>query len=128
MKSLYIVGLLYLFLSAREASAWPASSKIRPWSADRPTIQGIALERETLVVDEGEWKSATPLSFEYQWLRCSESHPVSCRPIEGAQAKAYLVTAKDVGFHLRTLVIAGNDAGRSRGRPRGRPAWAGRLR
>ncbi|MGA9522575.1 MAG: hypothetical protein WBV82_14000, partial [Myxococcaceae bacterium] len=73
---------------------------------------GLAVERETLVVDEGEWISSTPLTFEYQWLRCSTPHPVSCRAIAGAQAKAYVVTAEDVGSHLRTRVIAGNVAGR----------------
>ena len=84
---------------------------MRPWSDDRPTIAGVARERETLEIFEGEWKSATPITFEYQWLRCSTPHPISCRDITGAKEKTYVARAEDVGSNLRVLVVAGNDAG-----------------
>ncbi len=112
MQNLYIASVFLFLVSACEASAWPAAPNQRPYTEDRPTIVGVAVEREVLEIDEGEWQSATPITFEYQWLRCSTRHPVSCRPIDGARAKTHRATTQDVGFGFRVLVVAGNAAGK----------------
>lgn len=52
-----------------------------------------------------------PLTYSYQWQRCSSSSASSCVNIPGATASSYTPTTADVGMYDRVCVKATNSAG-----------------
>jgi len=49
----------------------------------------------------------------YEWQRCETEDPVSCEVISGATSSTYLLTASDVGKHIRVQTSAQNSIGSS---------------
>lgn len=49
----------------------------------------------------------------YVWQRCETEDPVSCEVISGATSSTYLLTASDVGKHIRVQTSAQNSIGSS---------------
>jgi hypothetical protein len=88
------------------APALPAA----PTSTGKPTITGLAEERETLTATDGGWTGPTPITTARQWQRC-EAQGAGCAGIPGATAPTYAVTSSDVGFRLRVSVTATNPGG-----------------
>jgi hypothetical protein len=81
-----------------------------PSSTAKPTITGLAEERETLTATDGGWTGPTPITTARQWQRC-DAQGAGCVGIVGATAPTYLVTSADVGFRLRVFVSATNPGG-----------------
>jgi phospholipase C len=73
-----------------------------------PEVVGPAHVGEQLTSTRGSW-SIRPVSFAYQWLRCTGA---GCVRIANATSSAYISTAADVGHTLRSLVIATGASGR----------------
>lgn len=96
------------------AASSPSDVVAAPDSAPHLTAQpnphGAAQVGQTLTVDNGTWAGTTPMSFSYQWQRCTAAG-ASCAAIAGATATAYAVTLADLGSRLRALVTAKNAAG-----------------
>jgi hypothetical protein len=73
-------------------------------STGQPTIVGVPKDGETLQVSAGSW-SPTPTTIGYQWLRCNPNGRL-CKPLPGATASTYAVTAADTGHALLAVVHA----------------------
>jgi hypothetical protein len=139
MEILLIVT--YLGLLGAHAVLNPRSS---PSTTSRPLIAGSTVVGSKLSASPGMWKSALPITYFYQWQRCS----AACATIDGATSPTYRVQRGDVKAEIRVLVTAANEIGsnavpsaergpiapsrgskRHRGRSAGgRPAWCHRWR
>src|SRR5439155_10446484 len=65
---------------------------------------------QTLTASPGTWTGAQPITFAYQWQRCSSSGS-ACAAISGATSPSYAVTSADVGATVRVVVTATNSVG-----------------
>jgi Ig domain of plant-specific actin-binding protein len=74
------------------------------------TISGTAREGATLTVNPGTWTGTQPITFSYQWIRCSEALS-NCQNISGATNSTYVLTSADVGKRLIVSVRAANVVG-----------------
>ncbi len=83
-----------------------------PAATSQPTISGTALRGQTLTAQSGSWSGTTPISFAFQWRRCSTSGG-NCGSIGGATSQTYTLGSSDVGRTLRVQVTATNSAGSS---------------
>ena len=81
-----------------------AGPKARLVSTGQPTVIGVPKEGQTLQVSAGSW-SPTPTTIEYQWQRCNPNGRL-CKPLPGATASTYAVTAADTGHALLAVVHA----------------------
>jgi len=100
--------------SAVATSAPSALVEGPPVLLELPSVSGTAGVGSKLSATSGRWRSATSLSFYYQWARCDASGQ-HCAPIPGATASTYAPTTTDVGHALFVQVKAQNRVG---------PTWA----
>ena len=83
----------------------------RPPSNTRlPEVTGAVREGRVVSASPGGWSGTPPLSFAYQWQRCSASGQ-ACNPIAGAVGATYRLTSNDVGQTVRVVVTASNLGG-----------------
>jgi hypothetical protein len=82
----------------------------RPKNTDKPTISGSAREGQRLHASTGSWSGTEPITYSFQWFRCS-SQMSNCRKLEGATSSDFPLTAADVGNRLLVIVSARNTAG-----------------
>jgi hypothetical protein len=87
-----------------------AAKGTAPASTNQPSPSGNAIVGQQLTADNGTWSGDTPLTFTYQWQRCTATNPV-CNDIKGETAKTITLKAADVGMKLRYIVTATNSAG-----------------
>jgi hypothetical protein len=92
------------------AGSGSASSSAAPTNTSRPTISGTARAGQTLTGSTGTWTGTEPISYTYQWHRCSSSVS-DCHAITGATNKTYTLTAQDVGKRIVLSVRASNSSG-----------------
>jgi glucose/arabinose dehydrogenase len=97
--------------SAATLTAAYAAAPAGPANTALPAVSGQAKEGQELTVSNGSWTGSAPITFAYQWLRCSTNSLGSCSPIAGATANSYTAVAADVGARLRATVTATNAAG-----------------
>jgi len=76
-----------------------------------PAISGQARVGRTLTVTNGTWTGSQPMSFGYEWLRCTTTALSSCTPIAGATSSSYVVSTADRRSRLRARVTAMNAGG-----------------
>jgi hypothetical protein len=82
-----------------------------PTNSVRPSIGGTPVVGKILTAHNGSWSGTSPISFQYQWTRCS-STGTGCTAIsEAAQSQQYVLTTDDLGHRLRVIVTATNSAG-----------------
>src|SRR5215218_8521725 len=101
---------LLLALTISCAVTIDASAATRPKNTAPPAISGAAQTGRTLTATSGAWSGTLPISYTYEWQRCS-SQAKSCKAIAGAVQQQYLLVAADVGKRLRVQVTARNTAG-----------------
>jgi hypothetical protein len=82
-----------------------------PRNTTLPTITGVKRVGRTLTATDGGWTGSQPMTFTYQWLRCTTTSIGSCVEIAGATAKTYVPTSADVDRRLRVRVTATNAGG-----------------
>ncbi|MBV9800204.1 MAG: metallophosphoesterase [Solirubrobacterales bacterium] len=87
-----------------------ATAATPPSNTALPAISGTAQAGQTLTTSNGTWTGTPPLSYAYQWQRCSSSG--SCQNV-GTNASTYSLTASDVGSTIRATVTASNAGGSS---------------
>ncbi len=85
---------------------------LAPSAAVAPTIKGEAQDGQTLTAENGTWKGTPPITFTYQWERCSSSGE-GCLNISGATSSTYVLAHVDVGATLLVVVTGTNLAGKS---------------
>ena len=64
----------------------------------------------TITATTGSWTGTLPLSYSYQWKRCSGTGS-NCADVPGATSSTYHATGDDVGSRLVVAVTAANIAG-----------------
>ena len=79
-----------------------------PVATAAPVLEGIVSPGTTLAATTGEW-TGNPLSFTYQWRRCSPTTR-ACVDVTATEP-TYTLTAADSGSLLRVLVVATNASG-----------------
>jgi hypothetical protein len=90
------------------------SSGTPPANTAPPTVSGTAQQGQTLTATNGSWTGTAPISYAYQWQRCTSSG-TNCANIAFATAATYTATSTDVGSTLRIAVTASNTAGSATG-------------
>ncbi|MDX6465146.1 MAG: large repetitive protein [Gaiellaceae bacterium] len=81
-----------------------------PVNSALPAVNGSASDGATLIAGNGTWSGTTPMTFAYQWQRCT-SAGTSCAALSGATNGTYAAVSADVGATLRVVVTATNSAG-----------------
>jgi hypothetical protein len=94
--------------SALAATARTAASP--PVNSTLPTISGTAQKGQTLTAANGSWTGLAPISYAYQWQRCSPSGS-SCGSIDTATRQNYVASTGDVGKTIRVEVTGTNSDG-----------------
>ena len=90
-----------------------ATKKILPGSpveVEPPTIEGDLKEGAKLAAGPGVWAGSEPITYHYQWERCSTLTAV-CEAIAGATAATYTLEAADVASSMVVKVLASNAVG-----------------
>ena len=95
--------------SLATSAATAVVTTVAPVNTSPPTVSGTAQQGQTLTADSGSWSGTAPISYTYQWQRCSPG----CSNISGATNSTYLVAAADVGATLRVAVTGSNSSGSS---------------
>ena len=96
--------------SLATSAATAVVTTVAPVNTSPPTMSGPAQQGQTLTADPGSWSGTAPISYTYQWQRCSPG----CANISGATASSYPVLAADVGATLRVAVTGTNSAAPAR--------------
>jgi len=89
--------------SGQYASHVLAIEAVAPTEVSPPVISGQAAIGQQVTASTGVWSGTRPLTYSYQWERCSSS----CTSIAGA----YTLTAADAGEGIRVVVTASNSVG-----------------
>jgi hypothetical protein len=92
------------------ASGGAGSQTTPPKNLEGPAIVGPPYQGATLRAVRGEWSGTRPLTFRFQWVRCS-SALANCQNIGGATGERYRLASPDVGHRLVVSVTASNAAG-----------------
>jgi hypothetical protein len=79
-----------------------------PAATGQPSPSGTAQVGHELTASDGSWSGTTPITFTYQWQRCTKS---ACSNLGGATHKTYTVVGDDLGLQLRYLITAHNSVG-----------------
>ncbi len=74
-----------------------------PVNTQAPTISGVPRQGQTLTANRGQWTGAGPITYAYQWQRCSGT---TCSNISGATQQTYLLVSADVNRTIRVRVTA----------------------
>jgi hypothetical protein len=82
-----------------------------PRNTALPTISGTLRVGRTLTASNGTWSGSQPMTFAYQWLRCTTTSLSSCSTITGAIARTYVPTTADVDRRLRVRATATSAGG-----------------
>jgi hypothetical protein len=64
-----------------------------------------------LTAHNGVWDGTTPMTFKYQWTRCSSTGTACTSISEAAQSQQFVLSTDDLGHRLRVIVTATNSAG-----------------
>jgi len=76
-----------------------------------PAVSGTFSIGQTLVADAGVWTGSSPITYAYQWKRCSTVGGTGCTPIPGATNQHYTTVVTDLNATLRVFVTASSPAG-----------------
>ncbi len=100
--------------AAGSASAASAASRPvvagQPVELSLPAVSGTLREGQTLDASTGEWAGTGPISYSYQWLRCSPLGG-SCAEIAGATSASYTAGLADLASNLAVVVTASSAHG-----------------
>jgi hypothetical protein len=105
------VGAAVCVVAATFTAVGAASTQATPpRNTSLPAISGDLRVGETLGASPGTWSGDRPMSFAYQWVRCSRSVS-NCANIAGATGNRYRLTSRDRDRRLIVSVTARNGAG-----------------
>jgi hypothetical protein len=110
---LALTAALATVLVASIAATSAAAAATPPQNTTRPTITGTAVVGKVLTAHPGSWSGTQPITFKYQWTRCSATGTGCTSITEAAQSQTYILTSDELGHRLRVIVTATNSAGTS---------------
>jgi hypothetical protein len=111
MSKRSLVGAALGLAAATYTAAGAASTQATPpRNTSLPGISGTMRVGETVTASRGTWGGDRPMSFSYQWVRCSGSVS-NCANVAGATSKRYALTSRDRNRRLIVSVTARNAAG-----------------
>jgi hypothetical protein len=87
----------------------PAPSGM-PANTSEPSIAGTPMVEQRLTANRGSWSGVTPITYAFQWLRCSTAGD-NCSEIAGATDTSHVLVANDAGRTIRVRVTARNSEG-----------------
>jgi alpha-tubulin suppressor-like RCC1 family protein len=99
--ALLSVGALSLLLAATAQGALSNTAL--------PSVSGTRGTGETLTATSGTWSGTEPISYAYEWERCTGAG--SCTLIPGATAESYVQVSGDQGKLVLVTVTASNAEG-----------------
>jgi hypothetical protein len=105
-----ILSALVGALVAGGGAATAGAAADLPKNTSKPAISGAARDGQTLRVSPGTWSGTQPMTFSYQWYRCS-AQLSNCSAIQGATSQDFKLTTTDIGKRLIATVMAANSAG-----------------
>jgi hypothetical protein len=82
----------------------------RPANTTEPTISGTETVGQRLTANRGNWSGTAPITYAFQWLRCSTAGD-NCSEIPGAADITYMLEPSDAGRTIRVRVTARNSDG-----------------
>jgi hypothetical protein len=82
-----------------------------PRNTSEPALFELLTYPPLLTATNGSWTGSLPMTFTYQWLRCTTVELSTCEEIDGATLPRYVVVPEDIGLHLRIAVTATNAGG-----------------
>ena len=108
-RTLLVNGNAQIAVLTSAASRWsfgtePEAVVTPPSNIERPSISGTAQDGETPTATTGAWNGTEPISYSYQWERCTPG----CEDIDGANGPTLLLGPADVGATIRVEVTADN--------------------
>jgi hypothetical protein len=92
-------------------TAFTAQVVAGPVNTTAPTVTGATQVGATVTADPGTWAGTTPLTYTYQWQRCTSSDPATCTDIDGATATTRTLDSSDLDTWQRVTVTAANTSG-----------------
>jgi hypothetical protein len=104
------VALYNVALTAAQITNHYGGGVSGPASSAPPTITGTTQDGQTLSADHGTWTGTAPLTYAYQWSRCTQVG-TPCVDIANATGSTYTIGHTDVGATLRVAVTASNAHG-----------------
>ncbi len=111
MSKRSLVGAALALAAATYTAAGAASTQATPpRNTSLPAISGTLRVGETLTASPGTWAGDRPMSFSYQWVRCSGAVS-NCANVAGATRRRYALTSRDLNRRLIVSVTARNAAG-----------------
>ncbi len=81
-----------------------AGSPTPPTNTTPPSISGTTQVGSTLTASPGGWSGTGPITYAYQWQRCSP--PGACSTISSATQQTYQLVASDQATTIRVRVTA----------------------
>jgi hypothetical protein len=95
--------------TAGSGSAGPAAPQAPPSRVSPASISGTPRVNATLTADPGAWAGTTPITFSYQWIRCTSqlSNCVQTR----VTSRSYRLSSADRGRRLIVVITARNRDG-----------------
>jgi hypothetical protein len=81
-----------------------------PQAGTPPTVQGIAMEDETLRATAGTWTGPAATSTQMYWQRCNTAGE-GCVTIPNVVGLTYRIVSADIGSRLRAIEAATNAGG-----------------
>jgi hypothetical protein len=82
----------------------------RPANTTEPSISGSPTVGQLLTGNRGSWSGVAPITYAFQWLRCSRAGD-DCSEIAGATDTTYVLLTNDAGRTIRVRVTARNSEG-----------------
>jgi len=81
-----------------------------PANTEPPSVSGVLRAGEILTTTTGTWSGEPAPTYAYAWERC-QAASLACTAITGETAATYRLVQADIGFRLRSVVVASNVAG-----------------
>jgi uncharacterized protein YukE len=87
-----------------------AAAASAPVETAAPVVGGTPRDGSYLHTSVGKWEATRPLTFAYEWRRCSASGE-ECSPLPSATSHVYKLGHEDVGHTFEAVVRATDEGG-----------------
>jgi hypothetical protein len=109
-----LVAAIAATFAATLAGTSAAAPAVAPNNTAEPQVTGTTRVGQVLRTTRGTWTGTQPIQYEFRWFRCEgrgNADASDCRRITNADDNTYELRGADVGFRIRSQVVARNDDG-----------------